>query len=87
VSEGAAHTVVDLLESPELLVEAASSPAVRGVLQTMREQVESEIATLNELLSQLEVAEPERLRDCLRGREVIAARLREILADDDGVAM
>lgn len=72
--------VVELLAAPELLVAAASSPAVRTTLQVLLNQVNDEIATLLPLLGQPEAAERDRLTEGLHGRERIAARLREILA-------
>ena len=79
--------VVQLLASPELECVAASSPAVRATLQSLLDQVDEEIATLAPLVELHEAAERERLWAGLRGRQEIAARLREMLSVLEDLAL
>ena len=75
----AVDDVVELLSGPDLLSLAATSPAVRASLRGMLDQVMQEIDVLTSLPAPATVIEGQSLGQCVRGREVIAALLREIL--------
>jgi hypothetical protein len=82
----AVEGVVELLSAPDLLSQAASSPAVRTSLQGMLDQVTEEIAMLTLLLPPVAAADSRTLGQSLRGRQMIAARLRDILESSHSVS-
>ncbi|WP_257387339.1 hypothetical protein [Tahibacter caeni] len=71
--------VIDLLETPELWSVAASSGAVRRVLRGLLTQVNEEIAMLEPLLVQPQLADRERLAEGVDGRRAIVERLQTLL--------
>lgn len=82
----AVEDVVELLSAPDLLSQAATSPAVRTSLRGMLDQVTEEIATLSLLVPPAATADSRTLGQSLRGRQMIAARLRDILESSHSVS-
>lgn len=78
----AVDDVVELLSGPEVLSLAATSPAVRASLRGMLDQVMQEIDVLASLPPPATPIDSQTREHCVRGREVIAALLREILETD-----
>ena len=72
--------LAEMLDNPELVAQASSSPAIRAALLDLLHQVLDELVELASMLSNPEPAEREKIMASLRGRERIATRLGHILS-------